>query len=257
MLLRQVALQCYTIRAHCQTAPEFAESMRRVRQIGYPAVQISGIGPIESAEVRRICDGEGLAICATHEPGATIVNDPQAVVDRLGTLGCRFTAYPYPHIPYDSASTLKSVARQLNAAGEVLRRAGMTLAYHNHAIEFRKFDDRTSLDILYSEMDPALVNAELDTYWVQAGGGDPVAWCARLAGRLSLLHMKDYAIDADHKPAMAEVGSGNLDFPRIATTAESSGCKWFIVEQDHGFTDAFDAAAKSFRYVKERLVGAT
>jgi sugar phosphate isomerase/epimerase len=253
MHLRQVALQCYTIRAHCQTAPEFAESMRRVRQIGYPAVQISGIGPIPSAEVRRICDGEGLVICATHEPGQTIVDQPQAVVDRLGALGCRYTAYPYPHVPYDNASTLKTVARQLNAAGEVLRRAGMTLNYHNHAIEFRKFEGRTALEILYGETDPALLQGEIDTYWVQAGGGDPVAWCARLAGRLSLLHMKDYAVDADHKPIMAEVGSGNLDFPRIVAAAEKSGCQWFIVEQDYGFEDPFDAATTSFRYVEERL----
>ena len=254
MHLEQVALQCYTIRAHCQTAPEFAESMRRVREIGYPAVQISGLGPIPAAEIRRICDGEGLVICATHEPGNAIVSEPHAVVERLGILGCRYTAYPYPHVPFDSTATLAEVARDLSAAGEVLRRAGMTLTYHNHAIEFRKFEGRTALDILYAEMDPAFVEAEIDTYWVQAGGGDPVAWCQKLGPRLSLLHMKDYAIGADHKPAMAEVGRGNLDFPRIVAAASS--CRWFIVEQDHGFDDPFEAVATSLRYVKEHLVGA-
>jgi sugar phosphate isomerase/epimerase len=253
MHLRQVALQSYTIRAHCQTAPEFAASMRRVRQIGYPAVQISGIGPISSQEVRRICDGEGLVICATHEPGQVIVGDPQAVVERLGVLGCKHTAYPYPHIALDSVLAAQGLARSLNAAGEVLRRAGMTLSYHNHAIELRKFEGRTVLDILYADTDPALLKAEIDTYWVQAGGGDPVRWCERLLGRLVLLHMKDYGIGADHQPLMEEVGSGNLDFPRIVAAAETSGCEWFIVEQDHGFEDAFEAAETSFRYVKDRL----
>jgi len=253
MHLRQVALQSYTIRAHCQTAADFAASMRRVRQIGYSAVQVSGIGPIPSAEVRRICDGEGLVICASHEPGATIVGDPHAVVERLGILGCKYTAYPYPHVAFDGVSAAVGLARQLSAAGEVLRRAGMTLAYHNHDIEFQKFDGRPVLEILYAESDPAFLGAEIDTYWVQAGGGDPVAWCARLSGRLSLLHMKDYGVGPDRKPVMAEVGSGNLDFPRIVRAAEASGCQWFIVEQDHGFDDAFAAAEKSFRYVKERL----
>jgi sugar phosphate isomerase/epimerase len=253
MKLRQVALQSYTIRAHCQTASDFAASMARVRQIGYPAVQISGIGPIPSAEVRRICDGEGLVICATHEPGHTIVNDPHAVVERLSLLGCQYTAYPYPHIAFDSVSAVKALARDLNRAGEVLRKAGMALAYHNHAIEFRKLEGRTVLEILYAETDPALVQGEIDTYWVQAGGGDPVSWCSRLEGRLSLLHMKDYGIGGDHQPVMAEVGSGNLDFPRIVRVAEESGCRWFIVEQDHGFDDAFQAAEKSFNYVKQRL----
>ena len=42
---------------------------------------------------------------------------------------------------------------------------------------------------------------------VQYGGGDPVRWCERLAGRLPLLHMKDFAIGKDHQPVYAEIGS--------------------------------------------------
>src|SRR5882724_4994879 len=194
MQLRQVALQSYTIRAHCQTAPELAASLRRARQIGYTAVQISGIRPIPSAEVRRICDGEGLTICATHEPGKTIVGEPHAVVERLGILGFKYTAYPYPHVPFDSVSAVTALARSLNASGEILRRAGQSLNYHNHAIELRRLEGRTVLDILYAETDPQMLGAEIDTYWIQAGGGDPVAWCDKLAGRLNLLHMKDYGV---------------------------------------------------------------
>ena len=42
----QLAAQLYTIREFTQTAAGFAESMAKVRAIGYTAVQVSAIGPI-------------------------------------------------------------------------------------------------------------------------------------------------------------------------------------------------------------------
>jgi sugar phosphate isomerase/epimerase len=251
----QIALQLYTIRAHTRDAQSFAASMRRVRELGYGAVQISGTGPIPAEELRRVCDGEGLTICATHEPGKTIVEQPQSVVDRLGTLGCRHTAYPHPHLALNHESDVLALAEGLNAAGEVLARAGMTLTYHNHAIELKKAGTRTLLEILYGATDARFVQGEIDVYWIQAGGGDPVRWCERLSGRLPLLHLKDYGVGADDKPRMAEVGYGNLDMPRIVRTASDAGCQWFIVEQDQGFEDAFESAGMSLRYLSDLAEG--
>jgi sugar phosphate isomerase/epimerase len=88
---------------------------------------------------------------------------------------------------------------------------------------------------------------------VQVGGGNPAGWCTRLAGRLPLLHMKDYAVGPENTPVMAAVGEGNLDWKAIVAAAEQSGCEWFIVEQDSGFTDAFAAIESSLAYIRENL----
>jgi sugar phosphate isomerase/epimerase len=253
MRKEQIALQCYTIREHAQTAAALARSLARVREIGYRTLQISGVGPIPAPEIRRIADAEGLAICATHEPGKTIVESPSEVVERLSILGCRHTAYPYPHLPLDSPDAVLGLAEGLNRAGAVLAAAGMSLSYHNHALEFQRVGDKTILELLLERTDPELVRAEIDTYWVQAGGGDPAEWCRRLPGRLPLLHLKDYAV-VGNEPTMAALGEGNLDFPKIVAAAARSGCEWFIVEQDRGFSDPFVAIATSLRYL-ERLEG--
>jgi sugar phosphate isomerase/epimerase len=250
----QVAATLYTLRAFCTTPRALAGTLARVRTIGYSAVQISGICELPAPELRRMLHAEGLVCCATHERPDVILDEPNAVVDTLNALGCRYTAYPYPAgIRLDRLADVMAFAARLNAAGRVLHDAGLVLAYHNHSIEFRRIDGRLILDVIYEQTDPRFLQGEVDTYWVQHGGGDPVAWCRRLDGRLPLLHMKDYAVSPDNQPAFAEIGGGNLDWPAIVETAERSGCEWFIVEQDECAGDPFDSLAASFDYVGEHV----
>ena len=255
MKLSQVAVQCYTIRDFCKNALDFAVSMKRVKQIGYAAVQISGVGPIPEDEIKRIVTGEGLDICATHENGRSIIEDTQKVIDRLGKLGTQYTAYPCPHVPLDTVDEVMALAKALDKAGEMMRKAGLVLTYHNHATEFRKFGGQLILDILFDESGPENLLGELDTYWVQSGGGDPVLWCAKLKNRLPLLHLKDYGVCTDGKGgAISEVGNGNLDWKRIIAAADASFTRWFIVEQDTCPGDPFVSLTQSFEYIKANLV---
>jgi sugar phosphate isomerase/epimerase len=249
----QIAAQLYTLRDHCKTAADLAAALRKVRAIGYPAVQISGVGPIPPEEIKRIADAEGLKICATHEGGAAICDTPQAVVERLGKLGCADTAYPFPHVPINTLDDVKRLAAALDRSGDVLRRAGMRLSYHNHAHEFRKVAGKTVLQWLYDLTDVKNLLGEPDTYWVQSGGGDPVEWCQRLHGRLPLLHLKDFKIGDDNKPIMCEIGNGTLNWPAIVRAAEISNCPWFIVEQDVCPGDPFDSLAQSWTYLTTRI----
>ncbi len=255
MKLAQVALQLYTLREFCKTSADYAATLKRVREIGYPAIQISGVGPLPVSELRAVAENEGLTICATHEPGGTILDEPRKVVDRLAALGCKYTAYPFPGgVDFNDRAAVEALTGRLDAAGAVLREAGQVLAYHNHALEFVHMDGKPVLETIYNRTNPANLQGEIDTYWVQAGGGNPVEWCARLKNRLPLLHLKDYGIGADGKPYFAEIGSGNLDFKAIIAAAEASGCEWFIVEQDTCPGDPFDSVRKSFDFIKAHLV---
>ncbi|MEO0055785.1 MAG: hypothetical protein RLZZ50_1732, partial [Verrucomicrobiota bacterium] len=96
MKLSQVAVQLYTLRDFCKTAADVAATAKKVRAIGYTAVQISGVGPVPESELVAIFQGEGLTICATHEPSLMILDEPEAAIERLHKLGTKLTAYPYP-----------------------------------------------------------------------------------------------------------------------------------------------------------------
>ena len=250
MKKEQIAAQLFTLRDFLKTPADIAESMKKVKAIGYDAVQISGMGPIEESEMVKILDGEGLICCATHESGANIIDDTQKVIDRLNALGCKYTAYPFPHVALDSEEAVLELAKGLDIAGKKMADAGQVLTYHNHAVEFERFGNRTALDIIYDETDPVNLQGELDTYWVQHGGCDSVTWIEKLNGRLPLLHLKEFGI-IENKINILEVGSGNLDWDGIIAAGDAAGTEWFIVEQDTCRFDAFDSLKMSLDYLVE------
>jgi sugar phosphate isomerase/epimerase len=135
----------------------------------------------------------------------------------------------------------------------MLRKAGVTFAYHNHNQEFHRLGGKTVMDMIIEETDHDAVQIELDTYWVQAGGGDPAAWLARLKGRASLVHLKDYGVDPKGRTMFEEIGQGNLAWDRIMAAARRAGCRWYIVEQDGDWEDGdpFQSLKMSLAYLKK------
>lgn len=250
MKRHQIAAQLYTVCDFLKTPADIAASMKKIRAIGFEAVQVSAMGAIEEAELMRILDGEGLTCCATHEATKLIVEEPQRVVERLQKLNCKYTAVPSPgSFELKTRAQVLDYAKQIEAAGKVLHENGQVLTYHNHHIEFRKIEGETILDTIYNQTDAHFLQGEIDTYWVQFGGGDIVNWCEKLRNRLPLLHLKDYRITDDNKPDFAEIGQGNLNWREIIAAAEKSGCEWFIVEQDTTPNDPFDSLKTSFDYL--------
>lgn len=259
MKASQIAAQLYTVRDFCTSADALAESAKKLRAIGYEVAQVSGVsGDVPAKDIRRILADEGISICATHENGDLIRKNPLAVVERLKTLGVAHTAYPYPGgVDFADPAAVKAMVVDLDAAGAVLRENGCTLSYHNHAIEFTRIGDEVLMDYIARATSPDNLKFELDTYWVQYGGADPVAWCKKVPGRMPILHCKDYGYGTDNKAFFAEIGYGNLDFPAIVAAADASGCEWFVVEQDTCPGDPFVSLEKSYRTMKDCLCTAS
>ena len=258
MRTKQVAAQLYTLRDHLKTPLEIAKTLRRVKAMGYPAVQVSGMGPIPEKELVKILDGEGLVCCATHEDSKSILAEPERIVDRLHQLNCTYTAYPWPaDIKFEEPGAVAALAKALDHAGAVLRAAGQVLTYHNHDIEFKhKVGNQSALEFIYANTSPENLQGEPDTFWIKVGGDDPVAWCQKLRNRLPLLHMKDGKPGPEGKLVFAEIGSGILPWPEIIAESETSGCQWFIVEQDSGWLndDPFASLETSLHFITTHLV---
>lgn len=254
MKIDQVAAILYTLRDFCKTPAEVEQTLKKVRDIGYTAVQVSGICEVPADDLNKMLADNGLTCCATHANSNEIRQNPEGVIESLQKLNCTYTAYPFPKgIDLAKEEDWSALIADLAAAGEKMAAAGITLCYHNHHQEFVQHNGKTMLARIYDEVSPEFLQGELDTYWVQFGGGNPVSWLRKLRGRTPLLHLKDFQITPEGKPFYCEIGNGTLEFPAIIEEADAGGCKWFIVEQDTCPGDPFDSLKISFDYIKANL----
>ncbi len=88
------------------------------------------------------------------------------------------------------------------------------------------------MDILFEETDPATFQFELDTYWIQSGGADPIYWINKVAGRMDVIHFKDMKIikndvkgQRDVKQAICEIGEGNINIMGCIQACAKTGVK--------------------------------
>jgi len=126
-----------------------------------------------------------------------------------------------------------------------LRSEGIRLSYHNHSFELGRFGPDTGLELLFRAGGDDL-GGQVDTYWIQHGGGSPAGWIRRLRGRVPSVHLKDMVV-IDGEPAMAEIGEGNLDWPDVLRACDEAGTELLIVEQDVCRRDPFESLAISRR----------
>lgn len=248
----KLAAQLYTIREYTQTLEDFRASMKKIRDIGYTAVQVSAIGPaIPYQDVKSVVDEMGLTICITHIGFDRLQHDIDGVIAQHKLWECPNVAIGSMPGPYRKGGeeTFKRFARKASEIGRRLAEADLTFSYHNHDFEFVRFGDRTGLDVIYQTSDPAYLKAELDTYWVQHGGGDPIAWIRKLENRMPVIHFKDMVI-YDGEQTMAEVGEGNLNWAGIIRACEETGVEWYAVEQDKCLRNPFESLRISYENLR-------
>lgn len=238
------------------------ETLRKVSAIGYNAVEISQIPmtPENVGELDRSRGELGMDIAALSvmvdkphgRPGDSLRDDFDKIVDdakRLDSSLLRIGMLPFPAMK--SVGAVVEFAKEANGYAERLQEHGINLYYHNHHVEFAKFDGKYLLDII-ADNSPAM-GMEIDVHWVQRGGLDPVRTLEKYAGRTAMVHLKDYRIGVLPEAAFgmleggdiqgfmqefknvvqfAEVGEGNLDFPSIIPAAQAAGAEYLLVEQD-------------------------
>ena len=245
-----IGAQLYTLREFLKTPPDIATTLKKVSEMGYEAVQLSAVGKIEPEELKKILDGEGLQVAATHVGYYALRDETGRMVDEHHLLGCKHVAIGGLPGEYRNAEGFAKFAKEASEVGRRLKEQGLVFGYHNHSFELQKFGDRTGLQILYEDSNPETFTAEIDTYWIQHGGGDPAAWIKKVSGRIPLLHLKDMAVGGKG-PIMAEVGEGNLNWPAILEAAKEAGVRWYLVEQDICQRDPFESLAISLKNLHE------
>ena len=237
------SLQLYTVRDALEA--DFAGTMRRIADIGYR--QVEPFNFIEKADQLESAFAEtGLTAPSTHV-GLLRLDDQRPAFEAAVRLGIGLVIDPHvDRTLWTTAEDVAATADKLNAAARLAAEFGLTVGYHNHHFELEnRIDGRPALELLVDGLDPAVV-LEVDTYWAQAGGVDPVDLLERLGSRVVAIHIKDGDGSLDPKKQVA-VGSGTLPIWSIIDAVPD--LRIGVVELDDFDGDVFDAVADSYTYL--------
>ncbi len=251
----KLGAQLYSIRHKTQTAEDLAESLRKLKEIGYSTVQLSGVGPtITPEEIKALSDRYGLPIPCTHTALDRIRNDTARVIEEHKIMGADTVGLGWLAAEYRTKEGFAALRRAMQEPIARIRAAGLRFAYHNHAFEFEcRIDDRMLYDVMIDEWQEA--DFIPDTYWIAFGGQDPIEYIRRIGGRrIRNVHYKDMA--KDEARSISACGDGILDFATITKACREEGIENVLVEQDNApsFPDAFEEMAKSYRHLKDMVI---
>lgn len=246
----KIGAQFYTLRDNCTDLDSFAESLKRVADIGYTEVQISGVCCYEPEWLRDELKKNGLKCVLTHYNADEIRDNPRDVVKfhdvfdckRLG-IGCMPGGA--------SMENLEKFLRDFPSSTKAIAEMGSKLHYHHHHWEFAKCEDgERMIEKIIKTFPENELGITVDTYWVQFGGCCPQDFIKSIKGRVECVHLKDFALVGSEQ-RMAAVGEGNLNIEKIVESCEEAGTVHLLVEQDNCYgKDPFECLKQSYNYLK-------
>lgn len=245
--LSKFGLQLYSLRDDLPKDPKGI--LKQVALFGYKQIESyegsKGIfWGMKNTEFKKYLDGLGMQIVSSH---CNWKQDFEQKAAEAAAIGMKYLMCPYLG-PQKTLDGFKEAADAFNKCGAICRKNGLRFAYHNHDYSFKQQDGQFPQDVMMKGTDPALVDFEMDIYWVVRAGQDPVAWFKKYPDRFRLGHVKD-----GKGGETVTLGKGTIDFPAILKQAGKAGMQYFIVEQEEYTGTTPLAAAKDDAVYMKKL----
>lgn len=249
----RLGAQFYTLRDSCKDLAGLEESMKKVADMGYTSIQLSGVCAYEGEWAAEKARENGLTIDITHYDYKKITTDVENTIKQHSAMNCKCIGIGSS--PYEK--NLEGFTRLGDEIAQVIpaiNQAGHKLMYHNHHWEFAKHEGKTYMDMLLERFSPDELGITLDTYWVQAAGADPVAWMKKLHGRIERIHFKDMVMNNDDKAVrIAPIGEGNMNYDAIIQACLDENIEIGYVELDNCYgEDPFECMKRSYSFLSSR-----
>ncbi len=244
--LDEVGLQLYTLRNPIKQ--DLGKTIQEVANIGYKQVEPYGFPSPQAIEMIRQSRERGMQVNSSHfdwnsllAPEKKGVQPFEKILETAREHKLTDLVVPYLHeVDRTDLSAYEKTADSLNKGATLAKQAGIRLAYHNHAFEFKPMNKgKTGYDVFVESFSPEMF-FEVDVFWVKVGGVDPVSMIRKLGRRISQLHLKDLkkgTVCPNYgklaPDAFDEIGDGMIPMKPIMRAAQKAGVKHCHVEQDH------------------------
>ena len=250
---KEIGIQVYTIRE--QISADLEGSFKRLAQIGYNSIEAAGFAKSDAGyqfygkspkDFKKMLADNGQYLLSSHTTFELETAD--AVCAAHVEAGCKYIVYPFlPEQYRQNLDGYKKTGEMLTKLGEAAKKNGLQFGYHNHNFEYTEMEGQVPIDIMMANTNPANVTFEIDIYWCEKAGKDPIVYFNKYPGRFELWHVKDMTKDAEK--FFAPVGSGSIDWEKIFAAREKSGMKHFFVEQDRSRGDIWKDITDSYNFL--------
>lgn len=254
----EIGIAPYTFRKSFPNG--IAETLDTIKMMGFTEIEGGG-SSMDAHEYKKLCDERGLSIPSMGTGYQQLVENTQEIIDRAKIYGAKYIMCAWiPHETGDfNFENAKKAVEDFNKAGKILTENGLTLCYHAHGYEFRVHENGTLLDYMMKQTNPEYVSFEMDVFWIQFGGGDPVKLLKKYGDRWKLMHVKDMKraikkdltglTDPEHDVAL---GTGQVDIEGVIRAAKKVGIKHYFIEDEssriHAQLPQSIAYLKSLKY---------
>jgi sugar phosphate isomerase/epimerase len=243
---KPIAVQLYTLRQDVEKNG-FETVLKTVAGIGYGHVELAGMYNKSATDFKRSLDNNGLKAIGAHVPFLDPAKREQLVADAK-TLGYRHVIGSMGKSDFESEDKVKATAEKINEAISYFAPKGLQVTLHNHEWEYT---GPKKMELLL-ELCPK-VSPQIDVYWVQTGGADPVQTIKRYGARTYILHIKDGPADGKNRDLpMTAVGQGKVDIASCIRAAEVGSVEYLTVELDHCATCMEQAVRDSYNFLTQR-----
>ncbi|MGY5850668.1 sugar phosphate isomerase/epimerase family protein [Salegentibacter sp. F14] len=259
-----IGLQLYSLR-DLLTKKDLRNILSEVSQVGIKKIETYGYSKedlfwgYEARDFKHMLSDYGLNSPSGHYSGGQFLTGEkdlsnfQYFLDAANEMEQKYVIIPsIPGSLQNSIDGFKQAADKLGRIGEMCKKQGLSLAYHNHAFEFKDFNGKNGMEIFLTEIDKDHIDFELDIYWVKRAGIDPITLFKKYPGRFKLWHIKDMM--KNDKNLNTEIGAGSINYKEIMAYTQTSGLQHLIIEQENFEMDPFKSLDKSYTYIQNELI---
>src|SRR6476646_1208702 len=162
---------------------------------------------MSNTDFKKYMDDLGMTIISSH---SNINKDFEKKADEEAAIGMKYLLCPAIGAP-KTVDDSKKITDQFNQCGEICKKAGIKFGYHNHDHDFKVVDGQIAQDIYMQHTDPALVDFEMDIYWVVTAKQYPEVWLKKYSNRFRLCHIKDRKKNTADREVSVDLGNGSIN----------------------------------------------
>lgn len=266
------AVQQIMIGSVCKSEEKTLDVLSSIKSTGYDSIELNGFmikptpfivrmltriagmptGSCGNLDWKMLVNEAGLNVCSIHEDLGSMERDIDSVIKEAKAFNTSNVVVTGMYrFAYNDKNEVIKLSQRLNKVGEELNKNGINLLYHNHNVEFVRFNNEQGeylqscpYSLLVNETNENFVNFEFDSYWTVDAGINPVDVMKLLGDRMKLYHITDRgsrllksAMTPIIKNDSMELGYGNMDIASLINTAKECCTEAIILESHKNWID--------------------